>query len=173
MSTHRLKNELANAVIGLFVVFCAFTSVFGNAFERLKSPETLPEIETQEVTQEVVAPRTPTTPSSEVSSQIVQSPKPQTKPPVSSTPVATSNQTPSSSGYTLTQISSHDSATSCWSAINGTVYDLTGWVNRHPGGKAAILMTCGKDGSGLYNMQHGHSNRVASILEGFRIGSLQ
>jgi len=76
------------------------------------------------------------------------------------------------SGYTLGQISSHNSATSCYSAINGEVYDLTQWVNSHPGGRMTILMICGKDGSSLFNTQHRRSNRVSNILAGFYIGNL-
>lgn len=79
---------------------------------------------------------------------------------------------PPQNGYTLTDVSSHNSASSCWSAINGKVYDLTAWVNSHPGGKPAILMICGKDGSPLFNTQHGGASRPQSILSDYFIGLL-
>jgi cytochrome b involved in lipid metabolism len=72
----------------------------------------------------------------------------------------------------MADVQKHNSATTCWSAVNGTVYDLTSWVNAHPGGKAAILMICGKDGSALFNAQHGGSGKVANILAKFKIGAL-
>jgi hypothetical protein len=40
------------------------------------------------------------------------------------------------------------------------------------GGRAAILMICGKDGSPLFNSQHSGSGRVANILATFKIGAL-
>lgn len=77
------------------------------------------------------------------------------------------------SAYTFADVSNHNSATSCWSAVNGNVYDLTSWVNAHPGGRAAILMICGKDGSPLFNTQHGGEGKPASILAKYKIGSLK
>lgn len=94
--------------------------------------------------------------------------------PIVVTPVTKpmTSSTPTPSGYTLADVKTHNSATSCWSAINGNVYDLTSWVNAHPGGRMAILMICGKDGSPLFNTQHGGQNKPASILTKFKIGAL-
>lgn len=72
--------------------------------------------------------------------------------------------------YTSADVSSHNSKTSCWSIINGSVYDLTSWVPQHPGGERAILSICGVDGSANFNGQHGGSSKIASILAGFKIG---
>ena len=76
------------------------------------------------------------------------------------------------SGITLTQIAQHSSRSSCWSAINGGVYDLTSWIPNHPGGEQAIMSLCGIDGSNGYNGQHGGSSKTARILGGFKIGTL-
>jgi len=46
---------------------------------------------------------------------------------------------------TLAQVAVHSSRTSCWSAVNGSVYDLTSWIPNHPGGEEAILWMCGID----------------------------
>ncbi len=83
--------------------------------------------------------------------------------------------TPTSSGipsYTLAQIAKHNGMTSCWTAINGTVYDLTNWIAQHPGGEAAILSICGKDGSVAFNNQHGGQMKQQEILKTFKIGLL-
>ena len=74
--------------------------------------------------------------------------------------------------FTLTDIARHNDTTSCWSAINGGVYDLTSWIPRHPGGEAAIVSICGIDGSDRFNAQHGGSPLQAKILIGFKIGTL-
>lgn len=76
------------------------------------------------------------------------------------------------SGYTLAEVAKHNNSSSCWTAINGSVYDVTSWIKQHPGGQQAILSLCGKDGSSAFNGQHGGQARPASELAGFRIGSL-
>src|ERR1700749_592681 len=61
-----------------------------------------------------------------------------------STTTSTTSGTPSGtpttpSGYTLATIATHNNASSCWAALNGKVYDLTSWINQHPGGPEHIL----------------------------------
>ena len=72
----------------------------------------------------------------------------------------------------MTQVTTHNSRTSCWSAINGSVYDLTSWIPNHPGGEQAILSICGKDGSSTFNAKHGGQAKQLNILMGFKIGVL-
>ncbi len=76
------------------------------------------------------------------------------------------------SGYTLADVAKHSSQSSCWSAINGNVYDLTRWINQHPGGPDAILSICGTDGSAAFNAQHGGQGRPAQELTNFYIADL-
>lgn len=73
----------------------------------------------------------------------------------------------------MTEISTHNSAASCWSTINAVVYDLTGWIRSHPGGEGAILSICGGDGSAAFNGQHGGQGSAQNVLDGFKIGTLQ
>jgi cytochrome b involved in lipid metabolism len=75
-------------------------------------------------------------------------------------------------GIPLAEVATHNSRTSCWSAVNGSVYDLTSWIPNHPGGEQAILWMCGKDGSSGYNKQHGDSAKPARMLGGFKLGTL-
>jgi len=74
--------------------------------------------------------------------------------------------------YTLAQVAQHGDASSCWAAINGNVYDLTNWINQHPGGPERILSICGTDGSAAFNAQHGGQGRPAQELAQFYIGPL-
>jgi cytochrome b involved in lipid metabolism len=85
-------------------------------------------------------------------------------------PTKNPNSQPAS--YTLAQIGTHNSAASCWSAINGQVYNLTAWIDEHPGGEEAILSICGKDGSAAFSGQHGGNSKPAAALASFKIGSL-
>ena len=83
-----------------------------------------------------------------------------TTPPVAQTPPS----------YTLAQVATHSSASSCWSIIQNNVYDLTSWINQHPGGARAILSICGKDGTSAFEQQHGGQARPESELKNFLIG---
>ena len=74
--------------------------------------------------------------------------------------------------YTLADIAKHNSERSCWAAINSKVYDLTNWINQHPGGPDRILALCGTDGSAAFNGQHGTQARPASELASFYIAPL-
>jgi len=73
---------------------------------------------------------------------------------------------------TAAQVATHASRASCWASINGSVYDLTNWINRHPGGPRRILAICGRDGSAAFNGQHAGSAKAAADLRQFRIGAL-
>ncbi len=88
------------------------------------------------------------------------------------TPSATKSTAAKRTTYTMADIKKHSKSTSCWSAINGNVYDLTKWINRHPGGSSVIISLCGKDGSSMFNGQHGGQARPVSELTGFKIGKL-
>jgi cytochrome b involved in lipid metabolism len=74
--------------------------------------------------------------------------------------------------YTLAQVAIHKDATSCWSAVKGSVYDLTSWIGKHPGGDKAILSICGKDGTSAFEKQHGGMQQQEAQLATFKIGAL-
>lgn len=74
--------------------------------------------------------------------------------------------------YSLADVAGHAQASSCWTAINGLIYDLTPWIKQHPGGDKAILDLCGRDGSADFNKQHGGQRAPEKNLEGFKIGTL-
>jgi len=75
--------------------------------------------------------------------------------------------------YSFEEVQIHNSEQSCWSVIRGKVYDLTDWINKHPGGKKAILNICGKDGTKIFVNQHGGKNNPEKVLSQFEIGEMQ
>lgn len=89
---------------------------------------------------------------------------------------ATSTQpaTTTPSGITLEQVASHDgkSGNTCWVAVDGTVYEISGFVqwvdglHTPSGGRAR----CGKDLSTVIN-QSPHGRRVLQLLT--VVGKLQ
>lgn len=84
----------------------------------------------------------------------------------------TTTQLQASSTLTLTDISTHSSKDSCWSTVEGKVYDLTSFISKHPGGADAILAICGKDGSELFDGQHGMDPKAKGLLPNFYLGDL-
>jgi len=74
--------------------------------------------------------------------------------------------------YTMVEIAKNKDATSCWTAIDGGVYDLTKAVDSHPGGREKILSVCGKDGSQAFGKQHGGQEIPESALATLKIGEL-
>mmetsp|Transcript_88066 Transcript_88066/g.221648 ORF Transcript_88066/g.221648 Transcript_88066/m.221648 type:complete len:722 (-) Transcript_88066:212-2377(-) len=54
----------------------------------------------------------------------------------------------------LSEVNRHCVPEDCWVAINGTVYDLTEFMDRHPGGPTVILNWAGKDASKMFNDVH-------------------
>ena len=91
------------------------------------------------------------------------------------TPTPTTTVKPSASvkAFSKAEVAKHATPSDCWAIINGNVYNLTKWINQHPGGPGVIKALCGQDGSAQFNGQHGGQKRPASELAGFKIGSLK
>jgi hypothetical protein len=88
------------------------------------------------------------------------------------TVTATPTPTPTIAGYTMAQVKANNSARSCWTAIDGFVYNLTSWISSHPGGAGAILFLCGTDGTNAFKAQHEQQARPAVRLDGYKLGPL-
>lgn len=80
-------------------------------------------------------------------------------------------QTPET--FTLAQVTQNNSAASCWTIVNGKVYDLTSYVTSHPGGESSISKICGQDGTDLFTNRHGGDPSPMSELEALQIGTLK
>jgi tetratricopeptide (TPR) repeat protein len=91
-----------------------------------------------------------------------------------SAPAPAPAQKPASTNLPLTldEVKKHNSAGDCWSIIDGNVYDLTNWVESHPGGKERITAICGKDGTSSFLGKHSNSNSAKSQLTRFELGKL-
>lgn len=92
-------------------------------------------------------------------------------------PVVTNTETGATTttvpAFTMTDIAAHKDATSCYSVISGSVYDLTAFVNMHPGGKGAILSICGIDGTEKFMNKHHGGTKFMNILARYKVGTLQ
>jgi len=99
-------------------------------------------------------------------------PAPTQAPTTTPTPTPTPTPTATTIKYTMDLVRQNNSATSCWSVISGNVYDLTKWINSHPGGSSAIRSLCGVDGTTSYRSQHANQARPEQRLESFLLGPL-
>ena len=75
-------------------------------------------------------------------------------------------------GYTMAKVKENNSASSCWSVINGNVYNLTQWINSHPGGPSVIRGLCGVDGTSSFNGKHRGQGNPTATLASYLLGPL-
>ena len=70
------------------------------------------------------------------------------------------------------QVMANNTAQSCWTVVDGYVYNLTNWINSHPGGSGVILFLCGTDGTSSFKAQHGNQGQPAMKLDSYKLGPL-
>jgi cytochrome b involved in lipid metabolism len=85
-------------------------------------------------------------------------------------PAAISAAPSTTKTISIKQVKTHNTATDCWSIVNGKVYDLTDWVSKHPGGSKDIIRMCGVNGSKGFNSEHGGDKSPAKDLAMYQIG---
>jgi len=87
---------------------------------------------------------------------------------------ATSSQNPPTvKSYTLSEVATHKTSSSCWTVVRNDVYDVTSWISQHPGGSGAIVSMCGVDATAAFEGQHGGQRRPENELTSFKIGLLK
>lgn len=60
--------------------------------------------------------------------------------------------TPASGKFTWQEVAKHNTAQSAWVIVDDGVYDLTGFVDKHPGGREMMLLAAGRDCTDLFAM---------------------
>lgn len=88
------------------------------------------------------------------------------------TETGTGAETGTDGSYTMAQVQEHNSSSSCWTVINGDVYDVTDWIGQHPGGPARIEGLCGTDGTNQFEGQHRGNSGPEQELASMKIGTL-
>jgi hypothetical protein len=117
-----------------------------------------------------IAPTPVATPTPSSTPTVVVTPTP--TPTVTATPTPTPTPTPTIAGFTMAQVRANNTAKSCWTAIDGYVYNLTNWISAHPGGSGAILFLCGTDGTNAFKAQHEYQAKPGVRLDGYKLGPL-
>ncbi|GFV00085.1 cytochrome b5 [Trichonephila clavipes] len=73
--------------------------------------------------------------------------------------------------YTLEEISEHQDRKSAWILIHGNVYDVTKFLEEHPGGEEVLLEQAGKHASEAFE-DIGHSSDARDLMKQYCIGEL-
>lgn len=92
-------------------------------------------------------------------------------PTASPTPTPTPTDT-TGTGLTASQVATHNKATDCWIIIKSDVYDLTSYIQQHPGGAGVLTNLCGKDATQAFESQHASQMAPASALAALKIGRI-
>ncbi|KAH7018328.1 oxidoreductase NAD-binding domain-containing protein [Microdochium trichocladiopsis] len=74
--------------------------------------------------------------------------------------------------YSAKDVAAHRSAGDGWMVINGEVYDVTKYINDHPGGAEVLLESMGTDATEAFD-NAGHSEDAFEIMAEYRIGKLK
>jgi cytochrome b involved in lipid metabolism len=72
----------------------------------------------------------------------------------------------------MADLAAHGTQADCWVGIEGNVYDLTAYLDKHPGGSDKIVGLCGTDGTSAFTGEHGSEQKPAAVLAGAQIGVL-
>ncbi|OJJ67792.1 hypothetical protein ASPBRDRAFT_134420 [Aspergillus brasiliensis CBS 101740] len=74
--------------------------------------------------------------------------------------------------FSLEDVAAHKSKNDLWVAIHGKVYDITKYVQDHPGGADVLIDVAGQDATAAYE-DVGHSEDANEILKTYFIGVLK
>jgi cytochrome b5 len=73
--------------------------------------------------------------------------------------------------FTLEAVSKHNTKSDIYIIIHDKVYDVSRFLQEHPGGEEVLLETAGEDGTEAFE-DIGHSDEARGTLEGFLVGDL-
>jgi len=73
---------------------------------------------------------------------------------------------------TLNELREHTTKDSLWVLLHGKVYDVTKFIDEHPGGDEVILSEAGKDATEAFE-DVGHSEEARGLLNGMQVGEFE
>ncbi|CAO3646107.1 unnamed protein product [Cunninghamella echinulata] len=73
--------------------------------------------------------------------------------------------------YTLDDLKQHNTQNDAWTAIQGKVYNMTPYINFHPGGVKDLMRIAGRDGTKLFMLTHSWVN-AEFMLDACLVGFL-
>ncbi|CAG2178493.1 unnamed protein product, partial [Oppiella nova] len=73
--------------------------------------------------------------------------------------------------YTLKEIREHNTRESVWLLIHNSVYDVTKFIDEHPGGEEVLLEQSGGEATDAFE-EIGHSMDAKDMMSEYKIGEL-
>jgi len=73
--------------------------------------------------------------------------------------------------YSLDDVSKHNEKSSCWLVIHEGVYDVTKFMEEHPGGEEVLLEQGGRESTEVFE-DVGHSTDARELMSKYKIGEL-
>ncbi|XP_037030399.1 cytochrome b5-like [Bradysia coprophila] len=73
--------------------------------------------------------------------------------------------------YSLAEVAKHNSNKSVWFVIHNNVYDVTEFLNEHPGGEEVLLEQGGRTASEAFE-DVGHSSDAREMMKKFKVGEI-
>ncbi|OXU21608.1 hypothetical protein TSAR_013731 [Trichomalopsis sarcophagae] len=82
-----------------------------------------------------------------------------------------SNEASAPKLFTHAEVSQHNDSKETWLIIHNDVYDVTNFLNEHPGGEEVLLEQAGKDATEQFE-DVGHSTDARQMMEPYKIGEI-
>ncbi|EDW02069.1 cytochrome b5 [Drosophila grimshawi] len=73
--------------------------------------------------------------------------------------------------FTRADVAKHNTNKDTWLLIHNSIYDVTSFLNEHPGGEEVLIEQAGKDATENFE-DVGHSNDAREMMKKFKIGEL-
>ncbi|KAK1670930.1 hypothetical protein QYE76_059089 [Lolium multiflorum] len=77
----------------------------------------------------------------------------------------------SSKVFTLEEVAKHSSKDDCWLVIGGKVYNVTKFLDDHPGGDDVLLSSTAKDATDDFE-DVGHSTTARAMMDEYYVGEI-
>ncbi|KAJ1654124.1 hypothetical protein IWQ61_005886 [Dispira simplex] len=74
--------------------------------------------------------------------------------------------------FTASQVNAHNKKSDLWCILSGKVYDVTKFVDEHPGGEEVLLEHAGLDCTEAFE-DVGHSEDARDLLAEYYVGDLE
>jgi cytochrome b involved in lipid metabolism len=115
-----------------------------------------------------------------ITQSVIQLVSKQDQPSVSPTPTPTPTPAPAptttGTTYTTSQVATHNTSANCWMIISDKIYDLSSFMEQHPGGVSVLTPYCGRDGTVAFQTKSrvggSHSLYAYSLLPVYYVANL-
>ncbi|XP_060203958.1 cytochrome b5 [Lycium barbarum] len=73
--------------------------------------------------------------------------------------------------HAFEEVAKHNKTKDCWLILSGKVYDVTPFMDDHPGGDEVLLSATGKDATNDFE-DVGHSDSAREMMDKYYIGEI-